>query len=222
MKPNAEQLQDIEDILSSVTQYRETYDELYDHILSAMDRMPDNAPFIPSLRDIMENELGGKRGVSRIERKYCKSALKEVIKKYCAYFGQYLISPYVVILIGLTYGFYLGMTSGVFHPRLLMMGWLFINILMAIVRKRLIVKARNNGTYGKSSIISILYVYLAMFPIILTVIVSIGFMISLAFVDLAPFTWYPSALVLIFFLYMVNILVYYQFLKDEFKTITTS
>ncbi|MBC7401119.1 MAG: hypothetical protein H7289_14365, partial [Mucilaginibacter sp.] len=85
MKPNQEQLTAIENILGQVSKYRETYDELYDHILSALETVPDDVPFIDALHNIVENELGGGPGIAVIEAKYKKATLKEIGKKYLKY-----------------------------------------------------------------------------------------------------------------------------------------
>ncbi|MES2484543.1 MAG: hypothetical protein V4581_01145 [Bacteroidota bacterium] len=221
MKPNAKQITTIEDILGSVTRYRETYEELYDHILSALENVPDETPFVDALYNIVEYQLGGKRGISKIERKYRKAALKEIAKKYLGYFGGYVVSPYVLVAAVLTWGLYLLITGNFLRAGWISTICLFMNLILVVARKSVIVKARKDGVYGKSSVVSIIYPYMHMFPVILYIVFMVTYLI-VSMLNL-PFGLdvnyiYPA----IFFLNLINMLAYYRLCKDEFKALTTN
>lgn len=222
MKPNQEQLTTIENILGDVSKYRETYEELYDHILSALDAVPDDEPFVDALYHIVENELGGGRGIGKMEEKYRKAAVKGVAKVYFKYFGQYLVSPYIIILIALTWGFYLIVDGRMINQAYTITILCFAtNTLLMKARSYFIRKARKDTSYGKSSVISIIYPYIAMLPMCLFIVFSIVYLplrnFNLISQDALIFM-YPT----VFFINLVNMLAYYRLCKDEFKIITTT
>jgi hypothetical protein len=219
MKPNQEQLTMIEDILGSASKYRETYEELYDHILSALEAVPDNIPFNDALYNIVENELGGGRGIAAIEVKYKKAALKEIGQKYFKYFGQYLVSPYMVGVIVLT-----GMLYWLIKEETTRQIWIvtlcFIsNTIVMRVRERWINKTIN--PYGKNSVIKTVYPYIVMLPMLLYVGFGlIHFALNLVGLPYIDPTLYIALAV--FFINLINMLAYYKLCKDEFKVITTT
>ncbi|MES2376151.1 MAG: hypothetical protein V4553_06225 [Bacteroidota bacterium] len=219
MRPNQEQLTTIENILGDVSKYRETYEELYDHILSALEGVPDDMPFADALYNIVENELGGGRGIALIEAKYKKAAIKEIAKKYFKYFGQYLVSPYMVGVIALT-----GMLYWLINGETIRQIWVTVlcfisNTIVIRVRERWINKTIN--PYGKNSVIKIVYPYICMFPMILSVVLDL-IHIALSFVGLPYVDPRLYIALVVFFINLVNMLAYYRLCKDEFKVITTT
>jgi hypothetical protein len=107
MKPNAEQQEFIRQKLQGKLKVRETYDELYDHVLSALDKVPDDGLFASAVHQIIEHDLGGKRAMRAIQIKAVKIAVKDFIGEYFTSLGQSLKSPAMFIILPATVIYYL-------------------------------------------------------------------------------------------------------------------
>jgi uncharacterized protein YacL len=219
MKPNQEQLTTIENILGDVSKYRETYEELYDHILSALEAVPDDVPFIDALYNIVENELGGGKGIALIEAKYKKAAIKEIAKKYFKYFGGYLLSPFILLAFALTGMIYWVIKEGIINQIFIVTLFFACNTIVIRVRERWINKTIN--PYGKNSVIKLVYPYICMFPMVLSVVLGL-IHIALKLVGIPYFDPTLYVALVVFFINLFNMLAYYRLCKDEFKVITTT
>ncbi|MFD2873890.1 hypothetical protein ACFS5N_15520 [Mucilaginibacter ximonensis] len=112
MKPIAEQQQSIKTLLRSILKYKETYDEVYDHILSSLEGLPTDANFAHTIRDIVENELGGARGLKTLERKLFISSIRGFIKDYFINIKESFTSVLMVPIALCTWLFYRAIISG--------------------------------------------------------------------------------------------------------------
>jgi hypothetical protein len=221
MKPNQQELEIIEDLLGSATKYRETYEELYDHILSALETTPNQVLFDDALYHIVEHELGGKAGIIKIEAKYSKAAIKDIAKKYLTYFGRYLVSPFALIAIVLTVLiFWLIAIENIKGGGIGVICFIQ-NSIPLLVRKIIIIKARHKGVYGKSSVVKIAYPYLKLVPVLLFIAFIFIYNILTAFSSM-PDRSVNYIIVTVFFFNMINILTICRLYKDEFKSITTT
>lgn len=99
MKPTIEQQQYLKGYLREGLQYRETYAEFYDHILTALEAQPDEISFHDAVKNIVAEDFGGFAGMSVIEARYKKQTIKEMQKRYLNYTIGYLKFPAKIILI---------------------------------------------------------------------------------------------------------------------------
>ncbi len=79
--------------------YRETYNEMRDHILSALEQYPENAPFKSALHDIINMQFRGTAGLRAIERQYKRSAVTEMRNRYFAHIMDMFKFPSVIYLV---------------------------------------------------------------------------------------------------------------------------
>jgi S-adenosylmethionine:tRNA-ribosyltransferase-isomerase (queuine synthetase) len=86
MKPTLQQTQILKKYLRSTLDYRETYQEIYDHILSAVEGNTAGASFEEVVNNIINTDFGGAKGLVRLERQYYKSVVREVISQQWRYF----------------------------------------------------------------------------------------------------------------------------------------
>jgi hypothetical protein len=107
MIPNHEQQEFIKDKLLGRFKCRETYEELYDHVLTALEVVPDDVSFFDAVNNIIDNDLGGAKAIKSIENKYFKLAVKESIANYFTCIGQCLNSFWVLPIIVTTIAYYL-------------------------------------------------------------------------------------------------------------------
>lgn len=96
MKPTQQQKQWLQDYLYQVMEYRETYEEVYDHILTALEYKTGEQFFESMVIEIIADDFGGHNSLLEMEES-CKNAIgKEVISHYWTYFGAFLKSPLVI------------------------------------------------------------------------------------------------------------------------------
>jgi hypothetical protein len=107
MKLNYDQQEYIKDKLLGRFKCRETYEELYDHVITALEAIPEDAPFFDAVNNVIENELGGAKTIRSIEGKYFKIAIKEYIADYFRCMSQCFLSSLIVVIVAITVMYYL-------------------------------------------------------------------------------------------------------------------
>jgi hypothetical protein len=112
MKPNIEQGKLIQQLLRSALKFNDTYDEVYDHVLSALDALPDDVHFMGTLHNIIEYDFGGAKGLKNIERKHTRLAIRQFIAYYLKAMLVPLTSVAIIFLIAGTGLFYFLIASG--------------------------------------------------------------------------------------------------------------
>jgi len=73
MTPDARQDELLKRYLRKVFFYRETYEEVYDHMLSALQVQPAGIPFEAAVNNIICNDFGGHNNLLVMERNCKKS-----------------------------------------------------------------------------------------------------------------------------------------------------
>jgi hypothetical protein len=112
MKPSQKQQEQIAQALRLIFKFKETYDEAYDHILSSLEAMPADMDFAYALRNILENELGGVKGLKTLERKLLISSIRGFIKEYFINIMESFTSILIVPIAVCTWLFYHAIISG--------------------------------------------------------------------------------------------------------------
>jgi hypothetical protein len=106
MKPDQKQQLQLQDYLGKNLRYRETYAEFYDHILSALEAMPNDGSFDEVSHKIIEENFGGITGMRLIEQKYQRSVFTEMQKKYFSYAKENLKFPLIILWVAFTVASY--------------------------------------------------------------------------------------------------------------------
>jgi hypothetical protein len=140
MKPNQEQRDFIKELLQSMLDVQETYDELYDHVLTALEAVPDYVPFNEAVRNIIEYDLGGKRGIRAIQARYIKIAIKDFANAYFLNLGQSLKSVLILLVVTGTIGYYFLIKNELVSPDRLVIFAILSIFPAGIARRRI-----NNG-----------------------------------------------------------------------------
>ncbi|MEO8886013.1 MAG: hypothetical protein ABI367_08115 [Mucilaginibacter sp.] len=102
MTPSPEQLKLLQDNLRKVLTYRETYEEVYDHILSALANEPDNINIGDALNKIIQNDFGGYEKLSRLEKTIKRALVKDTLRKYSFFLISYFEFPVLIYTVGLS------------------------------------------------------------------------------------------------------------------------
>jgi hypothetical protein len=116
MKLNQEQQGFIKARLQSLTYVQETYDELYDHVLTALDSVPDDVPFGNAVHQIIEHDLGGKRSIRAVQRRYIRTAIKDFIGAYFLTLVQSFKSALMLLVVAGTVAYYISVKNEWMSP----------------------------------------------------------------------------------------------------------
>lgn len=74
MKPTLQQEENLKAYLSNILKYRETIDEVYDHVLTAVEGRPENVWFQDAVNQVLNNDFGGGEGLVKMEKQYLRDA----------------------------------------------------------------------------------------------------------------------------------------------------
>ncbi|MGF7079911.1 hypothetical protein [Mucilaginibacter sp. UYCu711] len=233
MKPNQEQQNFIKAQLQSITYVQETYEELYDHVLTALEGVPDDAPFFDAVNNIIENDLGGAKAIKSIEAKYLKIAIKEYIFDYFRCLGQCLTSYFMLIIIAATVGYYLLMQYEWFNAVIGQVITSFIILIPAAIVGRKTVNTIANAPvktlimdYAKTTIRPFGNIFMLFFPMLLWTNVSLVCM-KLQRAKLIPnqidYNGMPvNVASVLFFIILIHAVAYHKLYKDWHKTLMAS
>lgn len=93
MKPDARQDELLKHYLRKAFLYRETYEEIYDHILSALQSRPNSISFEKAVNDIIVEDFGGHNRLVNLERDCKKAMVRDLRKKQFSYFISFFKLP---------------------------------------------------------------------------------------------------------------------------------
>lgn len=96
MKTTLQQEEILRKYLRKVLLYRETYEEVYDHILTALQQKPQHVSFQDSVNQIIKDDFGGGRGLIKMEKKCYKLASDEAISQQWNYFKSNFKFPKLI------------------------------------------------------------------------------------------------------------------------------
>lgn len=85
MKPDHQQKQMLQAYLQKGLSYRETYEEVYDHILASLESKPTGISFADTVNAIIREDFGGSKDLWVMEKNCRKEVEKEVLRKYLRY-----------------------------------------------------------------------------------------------------------------------------------------
>jgi hypothetical protein len=106
MKLSKDDIKYLNNFLSKELRYRETYNELQDHILSALEQYPENQPFETALQNIINTQFGGKAGLRAIDRQYKAHAVTEMRNRYLTHMVDLFKFPSLVYVLLVTIAVY--------------------------------------------------------------------------------------------------------------------
>jgi hypothetical protein len=96
MKPDQQQIKVLQDYLHETLTYREAYEEIYDHILTALEHQPDNISYQDAINNIIRNDFGDHKNLLKIEKVNKAALVKESLNKYVSFFLSYFTFPRVI------------------------------------------------------------------------------------------------------------------------------
>jgi uncharacterized membrane protein len=106
MKPDARQDDLLKQYLRKAFIYREIYEEVYDHIISALDSRTPAASFQSVVNDIIRDDFGGHDQLIKLERNCKKAMEKDLRRKQFNYFILFFRFPNVIYVLVATVAIY--------------------------------------------------------------------------------------------------------------------
>jgi hypothetical protein len=220
MKLTNEQQEFIKKNLRDNLRYRETYEELYDHILTALDHTPEGLSFENTVNKIINDDFGGFNGLAMIEDRYQRTASSEIKRLYLMYVTKCLKLPLISVLVISMAAVYYMVCQPWFGYSTLYMCLLLINLIP--VTLFYIRPIRTGYVWGriKESVKNRGFLWLRYIP--LAILLGVFGIIPWVFLeDLDPSHWFknapPAIITVILIAFMVHTVASYRVYRHDFK-----
>jgi len=108
MKPTLQQEKILKTYLSDILKYKETIDEVYDHVLSAVENRAENISFQDAVNQVLNNDFGGGKNLVKMEEQRLRDVTWEGFFQIVRYIKADFKFPnilYTIILFGSTFYF---------------------------------------------------------------------------------------------------------------------
>jgi|GEM_PF-2004332 len=99
MKLTKDDIKYLNEFLNKELVYRETFEELYDHISSGLENAPESLPFNEALKNYVTREFGGISGLRKIEEQHRATVLRAMKRQYFNYIYQHFRFPGIILLV---------------------------------------------------------------------------------------------------------------------------
>ncbi|MBD1392519.1 hypothetical protein [Mucilaginibacter glaciei] len=129
MKPTDEQLKTLQDYLHETLVYREAYEEIYDHILTALEDQPGNISYQDAINNIIRNDFGDPKNLLKVEKGIKEGLVNDAIRKYFAYLKSYFTFPGIFYTITGVMASYYFFSYSAFSPGIIF--WIFAFLVIA-------------------------------------------------------------------------------------------
>lgn len=106
MKLKPEQITELKALVSDMVDYHETYQELYDHILTALEKKDQNIEFLDAVDAIVDEDFGSYECLFKTEDERLKIVSGQIIKQQQRNFIGYLKLPMIILTVAIGVFFY--------------------------------------------------------------------------------------------------------------------
>jgi hypothetical protein len=222
MKPTTEQDILLRKYLRETLRYRETYEEVYDHVLTALEHNAYTGTLEDAVNQILRDDFGGYDQLRKMEYKAKGVAIADGVRKYMVFFVDYFRWPrlaYTMCFAALIY-FTVGQVA--------LAPIMFEAIFAVIILMPAILSLRRYYVVGylfrdvKKSIRDDVFARIAMVPTRLFVFLGLGIIIS---IDKGHNIWTnatPAILTALYLLSAIYLLALVRLYRDEFKMSITA
>jgi hypothetical protein len=226
MKPDQQQIKVLQDYLHETLTYREAYEEVYDHILTALEHHPDNISYQDAINNIIRNDFGDHKNLLKIEKVNKAALVRESLNKYVSFFLGYFKFPGVIYTA--TYGLLIYYFLTRVNLGMVALVSILLIITMVVPGVIIMVRLFNTGyfldTTRKSARDKMfenfaggpVRVLIALHTWIFATSSGYGYKIS---VFGAWYNLHPYIITIILMLCTIYNLALYKLYKDEFKTV---
>lgn len=212
MKPDQQQKLWLQDYLRQVLTYRETYEEVYDHILLALEDRPGQQFFETTINDIVNADFGGMNGLMRLEESCKSNIVKQVRQRYWYYFMMWLKFPRIIFTVPA----FLLIYYGIIHKHGILIFILFSTMIITAICLLSIRAFKTGYVFGekKEALRDTIFRKIAYRPIFVMLLSNLLPFRYIHFGHnntLAPFVWAACIIAL-----AIHIICFLKLYKDEF------
>jgi hypothetical protein len=129
MKPTEQQKSELKNYLREGLKYRETNSEVYDHLLSAVESMPDGLPFQQAINQVIDSDFGGPEKLPVLEKSCQALVAKQVTRQYWRIFFSYFQPRIIFLPITLLVAGYYVTRNNLINP-IYLVGTVFLQYLL--------------------------------------------------------------------------------------------
>jgi len=222
MKPTPEQLAFLKKYLHQNLEFRESYIEFYDHILTALEGIGNEVTFGRAVQDIVDRDFGGFENIAKIERSFKVNATRDVKKKYAHNLVSFFKPQGIWFTITLFALFYIAAMQSWFGFWPCMIAVLVMRLSLGVLRG---VRHIRSGYVFQSRLRSVkdgVFIWLDQIPVMVFILIAI----ACAFKTGSPVAWFghiSTAVSALFLTAMaLHTVAYYKVYRDEFKMVLTA
>jgi hypothetical protein len=217
MKPTEQQDILLRKYLRDMMRYRETYEEVYDHVLTALEQREYTGTLEEAVNQILREDFGGYDQLLKMESKAKSIALNDGVAKYIGFYFAYFKWPNMLYTIGMAVLIYFTLAQIRLAP-IVVEGIFAVIILMpAILSLRRYYMVGYLFRDVKRSIRDDIFARIAMVPTRLFVFLALGIVISM---DKGRDIWAhanPTILTVLYTASAIYLLSIIKLYRDEFK-----
>lgn len=106
MKPTDKQIATLQQYLKKTFKYKESREEVLDHIICALAHHPGNSSFEDAVNNIIRNDFGGHDNLEKVEKGIKEAVSADTYKRFRIYLTDLLRLPALLYLAGLAIAIY--------------------------------------------------------------------------------------------------------------------
>jgi hypothetical protein len=125
MKATQQEKQWLKDYLYQVMKYKETYEEVYDHMLLAIENEPENRHFEAVVLHVLERDFGGNNGLLALEEACRETAEENATAQYRNSYKQWFLTRYALVTLTIFAGLFWTLHFKHFFPVVLLVFFIF-------------------------------------------------------------------------------------------------
>ncbi len=219
MNISKEQKYSLKAWLDKQLKYREVFDEVYDHILSAMEKASEGTDFEAAYLSYIDNEFGGETGLQALERRNRRQIFNAMRQRYFSYVKEQGSFPAICAWMMLAIISYSTFSAAWFNTEWYFGVYFFLSLAPVMIGVTRYLKAGYILGSTKRSVADDVFRWLKYFQqLTLTVLMGLWIFGGLNYV--AGFSKMPTILAAGFFtVYLLHITSVYKLYKHEFKVV---
>lgn len=197
--------------------YKETYNELYDHIASGLENLPESSSFEVALKTYVSKEFGGPNGLHLIEKQYRATVVSGIKKQYSDNMRQFLKFPNLVVLVVFTMVVYIVFSATGFNTK-----WYFmLAFTLSLTTNKLKITQYYCASYWRKAKASVKYNCFAVIKFVPVVLLALIGPTCIFIAEEFPGEWLntvgPIVATLTFVVYVAHLTVFYKMHRAEYK-----
>ena len=214
MKLTEDQLVVLKNMLEDRINYRETYEEVYDHVLTALEQVDADITLGQAINTIMLNDFGGFKGLKKIERKRRWMVGRQIAKNQLIYFIDNFKLPFLPLTVIIYTLMYYCVVKLKFVPQT-WIALLTVALIGFLFRAMRYYKTGYSSKNIKRSINDLPFKIISYFPYYILFLCNVALSNRHHF-----YSWFnlsPLVLTFIFTAYFIYTISFFRLSRDEFK-----